>query len=40
MLATIVKRFRLDVRPGERVEPIQRVTLRPKNGLPVVLRRR
>ena len=40
VLATILRRFRLELRPGERVEPIQRVTLRPKHGLPVVLRRR
>lgn len=40
VLATILKRFRLDLQPGAEIEPVQRVTLRPKNGLPVLLRRR
>lgn len=40
VLATILKRFRLELQPDAIIEPLQRVTLRPKNGLPVILRRR
>jgi cytochrome P450 len=36
-LATLAQRFRVTVRPGHKVEPINRLTLRPKNGMPVTL---
>jgi cytochrome P450 len=40
LLAAIVRRFRLDLAPGHVVAPVQRVTLRPKGGMPMLLRRR
>ena len=40
ILATIVRRFRLDVVPDHRTWPINHVTLRPRGGLPMVLHRR
>lgn len=40
VLATMARRFRLDMQAGVVVEPVQRVTLRPKDGLPMILRRR
>ena len=40
MLATILRQWRLDLAPGHVVEPVQRVTLKPKGGLPMILRRR
>jgi len=40
LLATIVRTFRLDLAPGHKVWPLHRVTLRPKGGLPMILRRR
>jgi cytochrome P450 len=39
-LAAILRSYRLDLAPGHKVAPIQRVTLRPKGGMPMVLRRR
>ncbi len=39
-LAAILRSFRLDLAPGWRVAPIQRVTLRPKGGMPMVLQHR
>ncbi len=40
ILATVVRAFRLDLAPGHRVVPVQRVTLRPQGGMPMrVLRR-
>jgi cytochrome P450 len=39
-LAMSAGRFRLDLRPGQRVEPLGRLTLRPRNGLPMRLSRR
>jgi cytochrome P450 len=40
LLATIVHHFRLEPAPGHQVEPIQRITLRPKGGMPMLLTRR
>jgi cytochrome P450 len=40
VLATLLRRFRFELQPGQSVEPVQRVTLRPKGGLPLVLRHR
>jgi cytochrome P450 len=39
-LATILRTYRLDMAPGHKVEPIQRITLRPKGGMPMIVRRR
>lgn len=39
-LAELVRVARLDLAPGYRVEPVQRVTLRPRGGLPMVVRLR
>ena len=38
-LAILMRDFSLDVAPGHIVWPVQRVTLRPRNGLPMVIRR-
>ncbi len=40
LLATIVRGFRLDLAAGHEVEPVQRVSLRPRDGMPMVMRRR
>ncbi|MBV8565756.1 MAG: cytochrome P450 [Methylobacteriaceae bacterium] len=40
VLATILRAFRLDVVPGHRVVPVQRVTLRPQGGMPMSVQRR
>ncbi|MBV8450469.1 MAG: cytochrome P450, partial [Hyphomicrobiales bacterium] len=40
LLAAITRRFRLDLTAGHEVRPVQRVTLRPQGGLPMLLRRR
>jgi cytochrome P450 len=40
VLATIVRHFRFDLRPGHAVWPTLKVTLRPENGLPMILRKR
>jgi cytochrome P450 len=40
MLAAIVKNFDLRLAPGFEVQPLLRITLRPKGGLPMILRRR
>ncbi len=40
ILAHVLKRFRLDPAPGHVVAPVQRVTLRPKGGMPLILRPR
>jgi cytochrome P450 len=37
VLATVAQRFRLDLAPGERVEPAPLVTMRPRDGLPMHL---
>src|ERR1700682_166454 len=39
-LATIAQKFRLTLVPGEPVEPLPSITLRPKNGIPVILHQR
>jgi cytochrome P450 len=40
ILAAIVRAFRLDLAPGWRVAPIQRLTLRPKGGMPMIVQHR
>lgn len=40
LLAHVLKNFRLETWPGQMVEPVQRVTLRPKDGMPLILRPR
>jgi cytochrome P450 len=40
VIAAIARRFRLELAPGHEVMPVQRVTLRPRGGLPMLLRRR
>lgn len=40
LLATIVRRYRLDLAPGHRVWPLHRVALVPQGGLPMMLNRR
>lgn len=40
VLANILHRFRLELKPGHEVRPVQHLTLRPAGGLPMILRRR
>jgi cytochrome P450 len=40
LLATIVSRFTLSLAPGQRVEMLPLITLNPKGGLPMTVRRR
>ena len=40
LLVDLLRAFRFDLVPGHRVEPVQRVTLRPRFGMPMILRRR
>jgi cytochrome P450 len=40
IVAMILQRFRLDLVPGHRVEPIPMVTLRPRYGMPMIIRPR
>ncbi len=40
VLATIMRGFRLDLAPGHDVMPIQRVALRSRGGMPMIIRRR
>ena len=40
LLATLGRRWTMRLVPGAGIEPSPRITLRPKNGVPVVLRRR
>ena len=40
LLATIAQRYRLDLLPGHPIVPEPHVTLRPRNGLPMLLRAR
>lgn len=40
VLATLMKHFTFTVRPGHVVWPVQKFTLRPKGGLPMIVRRR
>jgi len=39
-LAMSAQRYRLDLRPGYPVEPLGRLTLRPRSGLPMRVERR
>lgn len=39
-VAAIVRAFELDVAPGHVVWPLHRITLRPRQGLPMIVRRR
>lgn len=39
IVATLARRYRLELAPSHRVVPVQKVTLRPKDGLPLVLTR-
>ena len=40
IMATVAQRFRPRLRPGHPVEPVCRLTLRPRHGLPIRLERR
>jgi cytochrome P450 len=40
LLATIAQKFRIQIAPGQTVKMQPTVTLRPRNGIPVILRRR
>ncbi|HEX3431591.1 MAG TPA: cytochrome P450 [Rhizomicrobium sp.] len=40
LLATIAARFTLELAPGAKPEPLLRITLRPRGGLPMIIRRR
>jgi cytochrome P450 len=40
VVAAIVREFELDVAPGHAVWPLHRITLRPRHGLPMIVRRR
>ena len=40
VVATIMRNFTLQLAPGHAVWPLHRVTLRPADGLPMIVRRR
>ena len=40
LLASILRQYRFEMAPGHVVEPVQRLTLRPRGGMPMLLRRR
>lgn len=40
LTAMIAQRFQLDLVPGARVTPEPTITLRPRDGVPMTLRRR
>jgi cytochrome P450 len=40
MLAALARRFRPRLAPGHTVEPVGLITLRPRNGLKMVVERR
>ncbi len=40
VLATLMRRFMVSPARGHVVEPVQRITLRPKGGMPLIVRRR
>ncbi len=40
VVATLMRDFDLELVPGHSVWPVQKVTLRPKNGLPMMVKRR
>lgn len=39
-LATLLQRYRIRIAPGAKVEPMARLSLRPRHGLPVTIERR
>jgi cytochrome P450 len=40
VLSVLIRRFDLELLPGIKVWPLQRITLRPANGLPMRIRER
>jgi cytochrome P450 len=40
ILSMIAREFRLTMKPGHKIEPMARITLRPKDGLKMILQRR
>ena len=40
LLATIASRYRLELAPGQVVKPAPLITLNPKDGMPMIVRRR
>jgi len=40
VVATVMQQFTLELEPGHKVWPVQKVTLRPRGGLPMIVRRR
>lgn len=40
VLAALIRAFRFALAPGHRVEPLQRITLRPAGGMPMIIERR
>ena len=40
LLATIASRYRLELAPGHVVKPAPLITLNPKDGMPMIVRRR
>ena len=40
LLATALRHHRLDHAPGHAVMPVQRITLRSRGGMPMMLRKR
>jgi cytochrome P450 len=40
VLATVLQRYRLRLPPGQTIEPFASITLRPKQGMPMVVSRR
>jgi cytochrome P450 len=40
ILAMILREYQPDLVPGHKVTPIQRITLRPQGGMPMLLQRR
>lgn len=40
ILATLLRHFRLELAPGHEVVPVQRITLRPRGGMPMILSHR
>jgi hypothetical protein len=40
LLAAIAQRYRMRLTPNQRIKPLASITLRPKNGIRVVLQQR
>lgn len=40
ILATLARRFRFNLAPGAKVEPVAKITLRPQPGLPMIASKR